>query len=298
MVDSIDPVAPLQPKRASKAPASTLERASHSLSNAWRYSTADFRARPHFVILGARRCGTTSLFRWMRTHPDISPPIRKEIHYFDVHYDKGRRWYRAQFPFARSGKVTGEGSPYMLYHPLAPARAARDLPSATRFIVLLREPVQRTVSDYWFTRQQRRRFEPENLERAIALEPERLAGEVERVMRGEMSPSHSGHSYVSRSEYAGQLESWFDAVGRERILIVESESMYTDPATAAGILEWLGLAPHDHEFPVASKANQSERLEAADPQVLAALAEHFRPHNQRLFELLGYELWTGSASFP
>ncbi len=213
MANSIDPVAPQQPKNLSKPPTSGLERASHSVSNAWRYATADFRARPYFVILGARRCGTTSLFRWLRTHPDVSPPIRKEIHYFDAHYDKGPRWYRAQFPFARRGKVTGEGSPYMLYHPLAPARAARDLPTTTRFIVLLREPVQRTVSDYWFTRQ-KKRFEPEDLERAIALEPDRLAGEIERVMRGEPSPRHSGYSYVSRSEYAGQLEAWFDAVGR------------------------------------------------------------------------------------
>ncbi len=70
--------------------------------------------------------------------------------------------------------------------------------------------------------------------------------------------------------------------------------MYTDPATAAGILEWLGLAPHDDEFPVTKKANRSVRLDTEDPQVLAELAEHFKPHNQRLFELLGYELWTGS----
>ena len=295
MANLINPASPQQPKWAKKPPPTALERTSHSLSNAWRYATADFRAHPDFVILGARRCGTTSLFRWMRTHPDVSPPTRKEIHYFDIHYDKGPRWYRAQFPLARSGKVTGEASPYMLYHPLAPARAARDLPSTTRFIVLLREPVQRTVSDYWFTRR-RKRFETENLERAIALEPERLAGEVERVMRGEMSSRHTGFSYVSRSEYAGQLQAWFDAVGRERILIVESERMYTDPATAAGIFEWLGLGPHDHEFPVASKANQSERLEAEDPKVLAELAEHFKPHNRRLFELLGYELWNGSFS--
>jgi hypothetical protein len=220
----------------------------------------------------------------------VSPPTHKEIHFFDVHYDKGVRWYWSQFPWARRGKVTGEASPYMLYHPLAPARAARDLPTSTRFIVLLREPVQRTVSDYWYTRR-RRRFETEPLERALALEPERLAGETEKVLRGEFSHQHSGYSYVTRSEYAGQVQAWFDAVGGDRILIVESEKMYGDPATAAGILDWLGLAPHDHEFPV---ANQSVRLDTEDPQVLAELAEHFEPYNRKLFELLGYELWTES----
>ena len=72
--------------------------------------------------------------------------------------------------------------------------------------------------------------------------------------------------------------------------------MYTDAATAAGILGWLGLAPHDHDFPVDKRANRSTRLGTEDPQVLADLAEHFEPYNRRLFELLGYELWTGSSS--
>jgi hypothetical protein len=262
------------------------------MTKMWRYATADLRARPHFVILGAQRGGTTSLYRWLSSHPSVSPAPRKELHYFDVHYDKGARWYRAQFPLARPGRITGEASPYMLFHPLAPARAARDLPASTRFIVLLREPVQRTVSHYWFSRR-RKRWETEPIERAIALEPERLAGETERVMRGELSERHSSYSYVARSEYAGQIKAWFDAVGRERILIVESERLYTDPTATDGILEWLGLTPHDHTFPT---LNQSERLDVVSPEVLAQLHDHFVPHNRQLFDLLGHELWTETAS--
>jgi hypothetical protein len=276
--------------QVNRSPAVPERTWSISPSTLWRYTTADLRARPDFVILGAMRGGTTSLYRWLGTHPRVSPALRKEIHYFDVHYDKGARWYRAHFPFPRSGYITGEASPYMLFHPLAPARAALDLPSSTRFIVLLREPVQRTVSHYWFTRR-RKRWETEPLERAIALEPERLAGETERVLRGEVSERHSSYSYVARSEYAGQLQAWFDAVGRERILIVESEKLYTDPAATASIVRWLGLTPHDHAFPT---FNQSERLDVESPEVLAQLHDHFVPHNRLLFDLLGYELWTGS----
>lgn len=257
----------------------------------WRYATADFRAEPDFVILGAQRSGTTSLYRWLITHPDVAPASRKEVHFFDVHYDKGYRWYRAQFPFRQQGQITGEACPYMLFHPLAPSRAARDLPSTTKFIVLLREPVQRTVSHYWFSRTRRKRWETESLERAIELEPERLAGETERVLRGEVSPRHAGYSYVSRSEYAGQLEAWFEAVGRERILIIESQKLYENPATMVQILEWLGLPPHDGDFPT-NKTNRSTRLGEENAGTLARLAEHFEPHNRKLFEMLGYELWT------
>ena len=86
------------------------------------------------------------------------------------------RWYRAHFPFRRQGRICGESCPYLLVHPLAPARVAKDLPETTRFIVLLREPAQRAISQYWLW-QQRKQWETETLERAIALEPERLASQ-------------------------------------------------------------------------------------------------------------------------
>ena len=258
------------------------------VDNAWRSATSPVRSTPDFVILGTQRGGTTSLYSWLSSHPDMTPARKKEIHYFDVHYHRGPWWYRSQFPIARPGVVTGEASPYMLFHPLAPERAARDLPATTKFIVLLREPVARTVSHYWYSRRLKR-WETEPFERAIALEPERLAGVNERVLRGERCMAHATFSYVARSEYADQLQRWFDAVGRDRIMIVESERFYVDPGIAAGIADWIGLEPHDEPMPA---INQSKRLGTESPQVLADLAEHFVPHNQRLFDLLGHELWT------
>jgi hypothetical protein len=254
----------------------------------WRYATANLRPLPDFVILGTQRGGTTSLYMWLRSHPNMSPALKKEIHFFDVHYDKGTRWYRSRFPLARRGQITGDASPYMLFHPLAPARAAQVLPERTRFIILLREPVQRTISHYWFSRRLTR-WETEPIERAIALEPERLAGETDRVKRGERSFAHATYSYLARSEYAGQVESWFNAVGRERILIIESEKLYSDPAATTKVIEWLGLDPHHVEYPA---FNQSKRLDTETPELLAQLHEHFEPHNRKLFDLLGYELWT------
>ena len=93
---------------------------------------------PDFVIVGAARSGTTSLYRWLGSHPDVAPAWKKEIHYFDEYHGHGRRWYRAHFPFRHRGRITGEASPYMLFHPLAPDRAARELPPSTKFIVILR----------------------------------------------------------------------------------------------------------------------------------------------------------------
>jgi hypothetical protein len=261
---------------------------------AGRYLTADFRPLPDFVILGTQRGGTTSLYRWLTAHPDVEPGMRKEVHYFDDRYHHGLRWYRAHFPIKRNGRITGESCPYMLFHPLAPARAAKDLPTSTRFIVLLREPAQRAISQYWLWRQ-RGLWETESLERAIELEPERLAVANERVLRGERSIEHMAFSYVARGEYAPQLRRWFEAVGRDRVLVLESEQLYADPASSDQVLTWLGLAPHRQPYPA---DNAADRLDPESQKLLGQLREHFEPHNHELFELLGYELWSDTADSP
>ncbi len=259
----------------------------------YRYLTANFRRFPSFVILGAQRGGTTSLYQWLSEHPDVDPAKRKEIHYFDKHYDKPKRWYRAHFPFKRRGRLTGEGSPYMLFHPLVPERAAKELPPDTKFIALLREPVSRAISQYWFM-QKVGGIENEPLERALALEPERLAAVEASVLRGRFSLAHMQYSYISRGEYAAQLRRWFDAVGRDRILVLESEKLYNDcDGASQRVLDFLGLAPHDRPYPV---TNQAERQECESPELRARLEAHFEPHNRELFELLGQKYWVDSRS--
>src|SRR5690242_13181924 len=102
-------------------------------------ATARYRLAPHFLIVGAQRCGTTSMFKTLRQHPSvIAPALQKGIHYFDKNYDRGEDWYRSHFPLrltaARAEKrggvvpMTGESSPYYMFHPLAPDRIAADLP--------------------------------------------------------------------------------------------------------------------------------------------------------------------------
>jgi hypothetical protein len=266
--------------------ASLLVRAAAVPKRAGRRITASRRALPDFIILGAQRGGTTSLYRWISTLPSMVPATSKEVHYFDLNYDKGERWYRARFPFARSGRVTGEASPYLLYHPLAPERAARDLPPATRFIVVLRDPVQRALSHYWHER--RMKAETELLADALGLEDERLVGAEESVRRGERNFDHFHFSYVARGRYAEQLERWFAAVGRHRVLVIESESMFADPGVLGQVTEWLGLPPAPGPFPA---VNEAQRDEEASPDVVAFLENYFDPYNEELFELLGYRLW-------
>ncbi len=85
-------------------------------------------------------------------------------------------------------------------------------------------------------------IEIESLEEGIAREPERMVVAEQLVTRGERSHDHIWFSYLARGEYAGQLHRWFDAVGRERVLVLASEQLNSDPDASPAC--WSGWVFH------------------------------------------------------
>ena len=147
------------------------------------HRTASRRVLPTMLIIGAQRCGTTTLFKTLSQHPNFAgPTLRKGVHYFDLHHEEPLDWYRAHFPTKSAvdavqqrtgaGVTVGESSPYYLWHPLAADRIASALPGV-RVVALLRDPVERAYSAH--AHELARGFETEPFERALELEPERLA---------------------------------------------------------------------------------------------------------------------------
>ncbi len=253
--------------------------------HAWRIATADLRPLPDIMILGTQRGGTTSLRRWLREHP-VATYEAGEVHFFDHNYALGRRWYHAQFPTFRQRGRRIESSPYLLFHPLAPARAAAVLPAHTRFVVLLREPADRALSHYRMECSLGR--ESRSFADALAAEDERLEGETEKVLRGERSRSHQWFSYRARGRYAEQVMRWQGAVGPDRVKVVESERLYVDPTVGADLLRWLDLPAASEPFPA---TNASPQPQPEDRAVLRHLRARFEPDNEVLFELLGRRFW-------
>ncbi len=195
---------------------------------------------PDFVIVGAQKGGTTSLFRLLSQHPDIRPAERKELHYFSLFYDRGLDWYRDRFPATEEGEITGEGSPYYLFHPRAPEMMAETVPQA-RLIAMLRNPVDRAYS-HWnhevttVSRMYKRTVEPLGFEEAIEAEEERLRGEEARMLEnaGYFSFNHQHHSYLSRGVYVDQLERFFRFFDKERMLMLGSEDFFERTSEALG----------------------------------------------------------------
>jgi hypothetical protein len=248
--------------------------------------SAGVRALPDFLLVGTQRGGTTSLFRALAAHPQVAQPnFHKGVHYFDVGYERGMRWYRGHFPLRRGSRLAFESAGYYMHHPLAPERIARDLPGV-KLLVLLRDPVERAFSAH--KHELARGYETEtSFERALALEPERLDGEVARIRNepGYLSHSHRHHSYVDRGHYAEQLEVLFGLFGRERVHVAFAEHFFSEPEPCFdAVVDFLGLPRW--RPPVFERHNA--RPGSPLPDALhARLREHFEPHDEKLAALLG-----------
>ncbi len=266
---------------------------SHTARHLWRLATAPVRTLPDFLIIGGQKCGTTFLYQLLVRHSHVKPAFAKEVHYFDLNFRKGDNWYRSYFPLQlRNSRtyVTGEASPYYLFHPHAPRRASAVVPDA-KLIVLLRNPVDRAYSHY---QHQVKRVKGEaretlTFEGAIEAEEMILPGEVNKMLQDEyyQSLSHRTRSYLSRGIYIDQLLVWSSFFQRNQMLILKSEDLFDDTANALErMLEFLDVphwAPETYSIP-----NKREYT-GVSPLIRQRLNEYYKPHNQRLYEYLGVD---------
>lgn len=253
-------------------------------------------ALPDFVIIGAQKGGTTSLYRILSQHPDIRPAERKELHYFSTAFDKGLEWYRSCFPPPTPeygpGSITGEGSPYYLYHPHAPRRMAEVVPRV-RLIVMLRNPVDRAYSHYnhettTASRMFQAGIEPLTFEEALELEELRLRGERDKMLEDGRYASfnHQHFSYLDRGTYVDQLSYWSEFFSDEQMLVLKSEDFFERPSEILNqITNFLGLPKWEPEaWDIVLKGEYEQKI---DPATRRSLKEHFEPYNRRLYEYLG-----------
>ncbi|WP_333267688.1 MULTISPECIES: sulfotransferase domain-containing protein, partial [unclassified Microcoleus] len=239
---------------------------------------------PDFIIIGAQKGGTTSLYNYLIQHPQILPAAQKEIHYFDFNFDKSPDWYYAQFPQPQPGEnlLTGEASPYYICHPQVPQRIY-DLCPKVKIIALLRNPVERAISHYYYYI--KIGYESLSLESAIAAEPERLKGEIEKLQANPnyYSYEHQHHSYLTRGIYADQLPAWIKLFPKSQLLILKSEDLYTNPfGTYNSVLDFLEVPPHQLQTYEKYNATQYPPISQT---VYEQLRAYFRSHNQRLAQL-------------
>jgi len=262
-----------------------------------RKPSADKRVNPSFIIIGAQRSGTTYFYDRLTTHPQIGRSLQKEVHFFDYQFQKGVDWYRAHFPVKdeNTNLISGEGSPYYLYHPLS-AQRVRDMFPEVKVISLLRNPVSRAYSHHQL--QLKRNLETLPFEEALEAEEQRLEGEEERLIADEnyYSFEHHHRSYLTRGCYAQQLKRWTELFPQEQLLTIKSEDFYASPETELNktvqFLELSGVVPENGKEKVRLKKQSYPKM---DPETQKRLTEYYRPFNQELHDLVGID-WEEKAA--
>ena len=272
---------------------------------------------PDFLIAGAMRSGTTSLYRYLGEHPEIFL-VPKELQFFTAEFGNGLDWYRAQFRRAEGGQILGEATADYFARKTAMHRIAEVLPR-TRLIVSLRNPVERAWSHYWLLRNRGR--EARSFGAAV---------EDELAAITSYGDNTSGAFYIYHSLYDTQLERAYQLFPREHIYVSIFERMVADPPnTYRSICAFLDIdpafQPHNLGVPINAyvtfrslRARQlAQQLPGATGRIIARLntrrneappqlepgiqeqlREFFAPRVCRLERVLGYGLpeWSGGAS--
>ena len=207
--------------------------------------------RPNFLIIGAGKCGTTSLWSLLGQHPDVFVPWSKEPSFFstDAHYTRGWKWYESLFRGARGEKAVGEASnSYSAtgIHPHTVGRIVRDLPEV-KLIYITREPFRRAESDW--------------------MESQRVDADGPRLPLAEFL--RSDRVSLDKSLYWKQISAYREQVPDERILTLLFEDFRADAAsTLRAILEFLEVDP---SVPIrdAEEARRPSGRYLADSRLLA-----------------------------
>ena len=273
-----------------------VKRLAYNSRRLYRRWTGSLRLLPDFIIIGGQKCGTTSLYHYLNQHPQVHMSHGKELHYFDLNFDKGQTWYRTQFPLAsqktyaqqikKTHFLTGESSPYYMFHPHTPRRMAEMLPEV-KLIVLLRNPIDRAYSHYYHQVKKKRETLP--FAEAIDREAEWLTQEMQKILADEYYYSYNHHhlAYLARSIYIDQLLYWEKFFERCQMLVLNSEMLFSNPtATFDQVLDFLGLS---RWYPPAFKQHNVNTYPNIDPTTRHWLQDYFALPNQRLFKYLGAE---------
>jgi hypothetical protein len=266
---------------------------------------------PKWLVCGAQRSGSSSLWMLLQQHPQIFVPAStKEINFFSHEFDRGIPWYSSLFENARPDQMPGEVSPYYLIRSdITAPRIASTLPDA-KLIFVLRNPVDRALSMYRF-------------DVGRGKYSDVYAKSFEEILEEPV-----GRSYIANGEYARLLTPFVEHFSREQILVLVSETFFRNVRTemnrvyaflglppvatvpewinSARVLRWKRLSPllrplrenaligrspaRIRRAAVGLLYSKSPKPETLDPATRTRLAKHYAPHNERLAELLGLDL--------
>lgn len=200
-----------------------------------------------FLIIGAQKCATTTLFEHLRNHPKIAMPLEKEVPFFSSSDCSAQSWQQyKELHFASENKshLWGKATPQYMCDPLAPARIKQLMPEV-KLIAILRDPISRSLSHHKMGR--RRETEDRSFEEVVPalLEAEHIRSTAEQSLPNhEQGYQSEGDFYISWSEYGRILSGFSEHFPATQLLVLYTEDLQDKPQeTLDRLLEFIGLEP-------------------------------------------------------
>ncbi|MDJ0557359.1 MAG: sulfotransferase domain-containing protein [Microcoleaceae cyanobacterium MO_207.B10] len=257
------------------------------------------KAKPNFLIIGAQKAGTTSLYNYLIQHPQIFPRKSfKEVRYYGraEHYSRGWGWYLSNFPskIATGNRLNCDASPDYIYYEEVPQLIKKDLGNI-KIIAILREPVSRAYSAWQMFHSfanidndhLRRFYDPRSFSEAIAEEFSSDFDYRKYPFR---------YDYVGRGRYTEQLENYYRYFDKDTILILSLNQFKKNLIeTLNSVCDFLNI----EHFPPEMASNiqqqkyntgkyKKEEISEEEKKVLERLKDYFQPLNKKLYDLLGH----------
>ena len=219
---------------------------------------------PDFLVIGAMKCGTTTLFRDLESHPRVFMPHEKEPHALvtdEVLTDAGLARYAALFKPAREDQLAGEASTGYTKLPWetgATERARRVLRPDLKLIYILRDPIDRIISHHFHQ-----------------YAAGRTGWDIAKTIAADAR-------LIDYSRYAMQLEPWLEAYGPAQVRVVRFEDYITRRASAAGeIFAWMGLDPAEASLDASATHNRGDTKLVAGPFRAILKSEAYQRYARR-----------------
>lgn len=242
-----------------------------------------------FMIVGVQKSGTTALASFLNEHPEIAIANGKEVHLFDSP-DYSPVWGPAQinaiyapcFEEPQSASLMGEATPIYTYFQDIPAQLAA-YNSHLKLILLLRDPADRAISQYWM--EHGRGDETQPLFLALLFEPFRLLMDALRRKKRAQGSHSRTHSYVSRGHYTAQIHNLLEHFPISQVLVVDNESLLSDHVkTLESVFDYLGV-PKAH-IPAQQKVFAGDYSGKSHGIIKRCLNMYFWLERKRLRRLL------------
>jgi hypothetical protein len=261
---------------------------------------------PAFMIIGAQKAGTTALYSFLSQHPGILATKPKEIHFFNCEnrYSQGLEFYHAHFPLTETKQMTFDASPGYLSNPLAAKRIYTYNPHI-KIIIILRDPVKRAFSAWnmykgrylrnenWFFNDWIPFCSPKYIE--FKQRAKASIFNFEQYVLEEIEAQKKIGAYnleaaiLSHGFYAEQIERFYTYFPRKNILILENSELKSNTiGNLKKVEKFLGLQSHDWSTSDLSPVFEGDYNHVTIEECISSfLSQYYRPHNQKLYKLLG-----------